>query len=72
VDLLEFEASLIYKMGSRTRRATQRKLVLKKKKTNQTKNKKMHETAGKPRFFLINSSQSRSVSLIASYFSLES
>lgn len=49
MDLLEFQASLIYRLGSRTSRATQRKPVLKnknkKQKTNKTK--KMHETGGK-------------------------
>jgi hypothetical protein len=32
VDLCEFEASLVYRVGSRTARATQRNLVLPKKK----------------------------------------
>jgi hypothetical protein len=35
----EFEASLAYKVSSRTARATQRNPVLKKTKPNQTKNK---------------------------------
>lgn len=64
MDLLEFEASLIYRVGSRTGRATQRKLVLRKNKKQKTnKTKKIHETGGKPQFSLFNFSQSGSVSV---------
>jgi hypothetical protein len=35
----EFEASLVYKVSSRTAKATQRNPVLKNKQTNKTKNK---------------------------------
>jgi hypothetical protein len=39
----EFEASLVYKVSSRTARATKRNPVLKNKQTNkQTKKKKKH------------------------------
>jgi hypothetical protein len=37
----EFEASLVYKVSSRTVRATQRNPVSKKQKTKQTKKKKI-------------------------------
>jgi hypothetical protein len=38
--IAEFEASLVYKVSSRTARATQRNPVSKKKKTNKQTNKK--------------------------------
>ena len=39
VGLCEFEAGLVYKMSSRTARATQRNLVLRKKKKKKKKRK---------------------------------
>ena len=48
VDVCEFEASLVYRVSSRTARATERNPVLKKKtKPNQNKTKiKMFHSAG--------------------------
>ena len=40
VGLCEFEAGLVYKMSSRTARATQRNLVLRKKKKKKKKERK--------------------------------
>ena len=40
VDLIEFEASLVYKLSSSTARATQRNLVSKKKKKSKMKQTK--------------------------------
>ena len=40
MDLCEFEASLVYKVNSRTARATQKNPVSKKTKPKQTKKKK--------------------------------
>jgi hypothetical protein len=41
----EFEASLVYKVSSRTARATQRNLVSKNKNKNKNKNKKQKHFA---------------------------
>ena len=42
----EFEASLVYKMSSRTARATQRNLVSRKPKTKKKKKKKKRKQKG--------------------------
>ena len=42
----EFEASLVYKVGSRTAKAIQRNPVSKNKKTKKTKKKKQNQVSG--------------------------
>jgi hypothetical protein len=45
----EFEASLVYRVSSRTARAKQRNPVSKKKKKKTTKNKQANKQTKKPR-----------------------